>query len=343
MKKSVGIVGASGYSGEVLVEILASHPEVELTTVASRTLAGTPVRNVFPRLKHRLGDLMFQSSDPHELASQKSLDVVFLALPHGVASEYALPLHKSGKVVIDLSADFRLQSPKIYKEYYQQDHPCPQLLSEARYVLPEWTEPGWKSHRMLACPGCYPTSILLPLLPLLGSGRFGADLIQAYSMSGVSGAGKKASEDFSFCERESSARAYGQPKHRHLSEIEEQLSQAASEEVRIQFLPHLIPVKRGILTTITLPACGNDADGVREIWRKAYSNRPFIHVMPSGELPETKHVVGTNRIDMAATHDTRTNRIILTTSEDNLLKGASGQAVQIMNLYLGLDEKTGLP
>ncbi|MBC2601851.1 N-acetyl-gamma-glutamyl-phosphate reductase [Puniceicoccus vermicola] len=339
----VGIVGASGYSGEVLVELLSSHPGVELAAVTSRSLAGKPVAEVFPRLSHRLGSLQFTESDASALAQNDGLDAVFLALPHGVAAGFARPLFEAGKTVFDLSADFRLGSPDVYKEFYGQDHPDPELLKAAAYVLPEFPLKGWQEKPLIACPGCYPTSILIPLLPLLASGTIQSKDIIASCMSGVSGAGKKANEDFSYCERTESARPYGQPKHRHLSEIEEQLASAAGSPVILQFLPHLVPMRRGIVTTISVPDNGKTAEDVLVAWKSQYANRPFVRILEDGTLPESKNVVGTNRIDIAVRHDARMQRLILTSTEDNLLKGASGQAVQLMNLKFGLEETIGLP
>lgn len=338
----VGIVGASGYSGEVLVELLASHPQVRLSVVTSRSLQGKPLAGVFPRIAHRLQGLSFEASDPAAVAAS-SAGLFFLALPHGVAAEFAVPLRQAGKIVIDLSADFRLSSADRYGEFYGSAHPAPELLQEAAYVLPEWTPGGWERGQLFAAPGCYPTSVLLPLLPLLASGLHSGTGIVANCLSGVSGAGKKASEDFSFCERSESMRPYGLPKHRHLSEIEEQLGIARGGDVVIGFHPHLIPVRRGILSTISLPLDELDVKKVYELWSEAYAGRPFVRVLPSGEFPETKWVVGTNCIDFSAVADERTGRLLITSAEDNLLKGASGQAVQIMNIRLGLPESAGLP
>ncbi|MEM0965607.1 MAG: N-acetyl-gamma-glutamyl-phosphate reductase [Verrucomicrobiota bacterium] len=336
-------MGASGYSGEVLVELLASHPGVELAAVTSRSLGGTQVSTVFPKLAHRLGDLAFSESNADELAKREDLEVVFLALPHGVAAGYARPLFEAGKAIFDLSADFRLGSTALYEEFYGAPHPDPDLLKAAAYVIPEFPLFDWKKSNLVACPGCYPTSVLVPLLPLLSAGLVETEGIVACSMSGVSGAGKKANEDFSYCERNESARPYGQPKHRHLSEIEEQLGIAANDEVILQFLPHLIPMRRGIITTISLPYDGISTDAVVAEWNRVYGDKPFVRVLDGDSLPESKYVVGTNRIDIAARMDVRTQRLLLTSSEDNLLKGASGQAVQLMNLKFGLDETAGLP
>jgi len=340
----VGIVGASGYSGEILVDLLAGQPKADLVAVTSRSLDGEAVGTVFPRLAHRLGDLSFTSSDAATLAAREDLDAVFLALPHGVAAGFARPLFDAGKTVFDLSADFRLGSPALYQEFYGSEHPDPSLLAEAAYVLADFPQvEDWKQKPLIACPGCYPTSILLPLLPLFADGVANPSDIIASSMSGVSGAGKKASEDFSYCERTESARPYGQPKHRHLSEIEEQLGIASGSPVTLQFLPHLVPMRRGIISTISLPDNGKTADEVLLSWKNHYSDRPFVRILGDGTLPESKNVVGTNRIDLAVRHDVRTKRFILTSAEDNLLKGASGQAVQLMNLKFNLDETLGLP
>src|SRR5215471_414918 len=250
--KQIAVVGASGYSGEELVRLLLSHPFVELAAVTSRQYAGKTVGEVFQKFSHiaRAKSLRFSEPKP-ELLAKKS-EVVFLALPHGVAAEYAVPLMNLGCRVIDLSADFRLRSAEVYKEFYAHDHPAPELLAKAVYGLPEVYREQIKRNLLIASPGCYPTSILLPTIPLLKAGLIKPQGIIANSMSGVSGAGRKAELDYLFCECNESVRAYGVPKHRHLSEIEEQLSLAANTKVTIQFTPHLIPVNRGILTTLYL-------------------------------------------------------------------------------------------
>ncbi len=341
---NVGIVGASGYSGEELVRLLARHPHAKLASVTSRSLAGTPVAKALPRLRGAVApDLAFTPSEPAALAADARIETYFLALPHGVAAEYARPLVAAGKRVIDLSADFRLQSPATYQEFYKHPHPAPDLLSEAVYVLPEiMPDDSWKKKRLLACPGCYPTSVIVPLVPLLRAGVVAAANIVVNSFSGVSGAGKKAEEDYLFCERAESAKAYGIPKHRHLSEIEEQLSAAAKTKVIIQFNPHLAPMRRGIATTIVVKAQAKDVEAVYATWSQAYAKQPFVQILPAGQTPDTAHVTNTNRIDLAAAHDPRTGNFILTSAEDNLLKGASGQAVQILNLVAGWPVTDGL-
>src|SRR5215469_1092624 len=250
--KRVAIVGASGYSGEELVKLLLNHPHAELVAVTSRQNAGQTLAQVFPKFASHPKSKGLRFVEPNAELLAKQADVVFLALPHGVAAEYAVPLINAGCVVIDLSADFRLKSPEIYKEFYAHEHPAPELLKKSVYGLPEVYREEIKKSLLIASPGCYPTSILLPLIPLLKAGLIKCNGIIADSMSGVSGAGRKAEIDYLFCECNESVRPYGVPKHRHLSEIEEQLSFAAGAKVVIQFTPHLIPVNRGILTTLYL-------------------------------------------------------------------------------------------
>ena len=338
---NAAIIGASGYSGEELVRILSRHPNVELTAVTSRSLVGTPVADQMPGLKHLVGDLAFTASNPAELAAIEGIDIFFLALPHGVASEYADPLYKAGKVVIDLSADFRLNKTRIYENYYKQPHPAPHLLEAAPYVIPELADDNWKDATLIACPGCYPTSIQIPLIPLLRGGHIDAKGILINSYSGVSGAGRKVAEDFIYCERNESMKAYGLPQHRHLSEIEEQLEKAAFAECIVQFNPHLAPMSRGISTTIVAKA-KTGIQALYSTWDKTYAGKPFVSVLPSGTYPDTKYVTGTNRCDISAVHDLRTDNFIITSAIDNLIKGASGQAIQIMNLKFGFEETAGL-
>lgn len=340
-KAAVGVVGASGYSGELLVQLLLRHPHVNLTCVTSRQHVGKPVEEVIPSLRAQAGDLVFVDSDAEKLAADERIDLFFLALPHGISAEYAQPFVAAGKKVIDLSADFRLSSPEVYQTYYGSEHPNVDLLKRAVYVLPEWTV-GWQQTPLAAAPGCYPTGVLLPLLPLMKKKLLPARGIVISSYSGVSGAGRKVAEDFLFCERAESSKAYGIAGHRHLSEMEEQLSAVAEEKVLLQFTPHLAPMRRGIATTIVAPANGNSIEELYSCWQKAYADRPFIAILPPGQTPDTQHVVGSNRIDMSAVLDERTDNFVITSAEDNLMKGAGGQAVQIMNLWLGYPETAGL-
>ncbi len=238
--KKVAIIGASGYSGEELIRLLLNHPDTELTVVTSRSNAGQTLAQVFPRFASHPQSQTLRFIEPNAKSLAKHVDVVFLALPHGVAAEFAIPLLVAGCMVIDLSADFRLKSAATYKEFYGKDHPAPALLAKSVYGLPEIYRSQIKKALLVASPGCYPTSILLPLIPLLKAGLIKPTGIIADSLSGVSGAGRKAEVDYLFCECNESMRAYGVPKHRHLSEIEQELSFASKAPVTIQFTPHLI-------------------------------------------------------------------------------------------------------
>ncbi len=338
---NVGIVGAAGYSGELLVKLLLGHPHVTLAAVTSRTHAGKPLATVIPSLRGQDRGLRFTDSDAAVLAAS-NLDLIFLALPHGAAADFAKVLVPAGKRVIDLSADFRIADLATYEKYYGKHH-APELLPAARFVLPELTPASWKTEaKLVAAPGCYPTSVLVPLVPLLRDGIVAREHIVVNSFSGVSGAGKKAEEMYLYVERAESAKAYGLVKHRHLAEIEEQLALRTGAKTIIQFNPHLAPMRRGIATTITVPAANPSIEALYASWQAAYRSSPFVQVLPSGETPDTAHVVGTNRIDVSAVHDPRTGNFVITSAEDNLVKGASGQAVQIMNLWCGYPETAGL-
>ncbi len=348
---NVAIVGASGYSGEELVRLLLSHPHAELSAVTSRQYAGQTLAQVFPKFSNHPRASALRFSEPKTDLLAKQAGIVFLALPHGVAAEFAVPLLQLGCQVIDLSADFRVKSAAVYKEFYAHDHPAPDLLAQAVYGLPEIYRNEIKKASLVASPGCYPTSILLPLIPLLKAGVIKPTGIIADSLSGVSGAGRKAELDYLFVECNESVRPYGLPKHRHLSEIEQELSIAAGEELTIQFTPHLIPVNRGILTTLYLAPAKHFADAkemaalagkISATYRDAYGSEPFVRLLEGKALPDTKNVVGTNVIEIAWRLDPRTGRLIVMSAEDNLVKGASGQAVQSMNLMCGYPEGAGL-
>ena len=339
---NAAIVGASGYIGETLVKLLATHPQATLKAVTSRSKVGVPVSAVIPEMRGVLDDLLFELSDAAQLAARDDLDCVFLSVPHGTAAEYARVLVDAGKKVIDVSADFRTSDPEVYEEFYGNAHPDPALLEQAVYALPEIASEGWEQKPLFACPGCYPTSILIPLFPLLKQGIIKTEHIVVSSYSGASGAGKKESVDFSFCEVNESSKAYGLPKHRHLSEIEEQLSAAAGEKTIVQFNPHLAPMKQGIISTITVPAGQSSIEALYQAWEAAYRGKPFVYLLPSNQRPETKYVVDSNRIDMSAVKDERTGNFVITSAIDNLVKGAGGQAIQAMNLWQGWKETAGL-
>jgi len=338
----VAIVGANGYSGEELCAILARHPSVRVVAVTSRQHAGKRVGEVLPRLAGRgeFSGLVFSDPDvPGLLAS--GAEYFFLALPHGLAAGFAAPLFEAGRRVIDLSADFRLRDEATYREFYGESHGAGHLLSQAVYGLPELYRDEIRKAGLVASAGCYPTSILLPLVPLLKGGLIAADDISVSSASGVSGAGRKAETALLYGECNESLRAYGLPKHRHLSEIEQELSVAAKRPVIISFVPHLAPMTRGIHTTIfTRLAAGVAEDAILPALESAYVQEPFVRV--STNLPDTKNVIGTNFCDISARFDGRAGRLVLLSAEDNLVKGAAGQAVQNFNLMAGLEETEGL-
>jgi N-acetyl-gamma-glutamyl-phosphate reductase len=337
----VAVVGASGYAGEELVRLLLTHPQVDLVAATSRQFAGKPLAQIFPRFSHleKAKTLNFADADPNQLARQA--EIVFLALPHGLAAEFAKPLLEFGARVIDLSADFRLRDAAVYKEFYGHDHPAPELLGQAVYGLPEIYRERIRDAKLIACPGCYPTSILIPLRPLIR--RKAVDRSRILVTSGVTGAGRKVETDYLFAECNESVRPYGVPKHRHLSEIEQELSVLAEERMTIQFTPHLVPVNRGILTTI-YAEFGNNVVAVEPtvVFDSAYGKEPFVRLLASERLPDTKNVTGTNFIDIAWRIDPRTKRLILMSAIDNVIKGASGQAVQCFNLMCGFPETAGL-
>lgn len=345
-KIKTAVIGASGYSGQNLLRLLLMHPRTEIAAVTSRQEAGKPLGEVFPRFRGApaAGELSFIEPDIDAIAASGA-ECAFLALPHGVAYEFAGPLLDRGLRVIDLSADFRLRDADIYAEFYGTEHPAPDLLNDAVYGLPEIRAAEIRKARLIACPGCYPTSILLPVLPLIRKGIIKPHTIAVASSSGASGAGKKVDAALLFSEVNESVRVYSAPKHRHLSEIEQEISLAAGETIRISFVPQLMPVTAGISTTIfCAPAGGGglSAPKIREAFDEAYGDKPFVRILGEGAFPDTKHVVGTNFIDIGWVRDERTGRLIVLSAEDNLGKGASSQAVQNFNLMFELPETTGL-
>jgi N-acetyl-gamma-glutamyl-phosphate reductase len=350
-KIKTAIAGASGYSGEELVRLLLKHPGVELTAVTSRQYAGQTLTQVFPQFAHLPGAATLQFIEPNPELIARQAAIVFLALPHGVAAELAVPLLKLGCRVIDLSADFRLKSAAVYRDFYGHEHPAPELLVRSVYGLPEVYRAAITQAALVASPGCYPTGILIPTLPLLREKLIRPDDIIADSLSGVSGAGRKVELDYLFVECNESVRPYGLPKHRHLSEIEQELTNAAGQPVVIQFTPHLIPVNRGILTTLYLApaepvknaaAWARYQERVAACYQNAYSHEPFVRVLTGTALPDTKHVVGTNVVEFGWRLDPRTGRLVVMSALDNIVKGASGQALQSFNLMCGFAETNGL-
>jgi N-acetyl-gamma-glutamyl-phosphate reductase len=339
----VAIVGASGYSGEELVRLLVRHPRVELRALTSRQAAGQPLGKVYPRFAGLdAASGCFIDSDVPTIAASGA-EVAFLALPHGVAKEFAGPLLQAGLRVIDLSADFRIKDAAVYEEYYAEKHTAPELLRESVYGLPELYREQIRGARLVASPGCYPTSVIVPLAPLLRARLLDPASVVVTSMSGVSGAGRSVKLEYLFGECNESVRAYGVPKHRHLAEIEQELSAAAGERVVISFAPHLVPINRGIQTTIHASLRpGVSPERIGAAWEEAYGAETFVRLLPAGGLPDTKNVALTNFIDLAWRHDPRTGRCVLFSAEDNLVKGAAGQAVQSLNVMYGWPETLGL-
>jgi N-acetyl-gamma-glutamyl-phosphate reductase len=336
------VVGASGYSGQELLHYLARHPAFRVGLVTSRQCAGEPLSKSIHGLPREMGALTFVDSAP-DFALAAQADLFFLAVPHGTAVPYAVALREAGKTVVDLSADFRTTDPACYQEFYGQAHPSPALLSEAVYGLPEIHRERLKSARLIAAPGCFPTSIILPLAPFLRQGLIAPDSIAIASLSGVSGAGRKVELRLLYGEVNENMYAYGVPRHRHLGEIEQELSLAAGEKITVTFTPHLVPLHRGMLTTITARLTRPKTDDeLYGIVREAYGHEPFVEVLKAPDLPESRQVANSNRIQIAARVDARTNRLLLFSAIDNLGKGNASQAIQAANLACGLSETLGL-
>ena len=339
-KIRVAVFGASGYAGEELLRLLLRHPCAEIVAVTSRKNAGEPVSSVFPRFTGL--DLNFVEPDVKKISAL--CDAAILALPHGLATEYAVPLLEAGVKVFDISADFRLRSTEKYKEYYKVDHPAPQLLSKAVYGLPEIYREKLKTCDLVACAGCYPTSSILPTAPLLAAKLVKTTNVAVVSCSGVTGAGRKVDLPYIFPECNESLKAYGVVGHRHLPEIEQEMACAAGvESMAINFIPHLAPMNRCINSTILLDAAeGCTLEKIGEVYEKAYGKEEFIRILPAKRTADTKYVFMTNCCEIGYNLDPHTGRVILTSVIDNLTKGASGQAIQCMNIRFGIDEGAGL-
>ncbi len=339
-KIKVAIVGAAGYAGEELLRLLMRHPNCEISVITSRKYDGMTIGEIFPRFAE--SELTFSTPNVDKIIEE--CDVAFLALPHGLAAEYALPLKDGGVVVIDISADFRLRNLAQYKKYYKVDHPAPELLPDTVYGSPELYRDQIKTADLIACPGCYVTSVILAGTPLLREGLVSTQGIVASCMSGVTGAGRKVDLPFIFPEANESLRAYGVSGHRHLPEMEQELAVAAGiDDIKINFAPHLVPVNRGINSTIFFDANeGCTLEKIADAYEKAYADEPFVRVLKHGALSDTKHITMTNFCEIGFTYDDHTNKVIVTSCIDNLTKGASGQAVQNLNIRFGFDEKAGL-
>lgn len=338
----VGLVGVTGYTGMELARILATHPVMRLTRATSRAEAGKPLRALYPFLHgFAAGDVVITEPVAADLAAACRL--VFLAVPHGAAMDYAAELLAAGLSVVDLSADFRLADAGVYAAWYGQAHRHPDLLSQAVYGLPELYAERIRQTRLAANPGCYPTSIILGLAPALAAGIIATDGIVADSKSGATGAGRKAAVPTLFCEVHDNFRAYSLGKHRHTPEIEQELSKLAGTAITISFNPHLLPIDRGILSTIyTKLLRPLSLEEVHAGYARYYADKPWVRLLPAGALPETRFVRGSMFCDVGLVVDPRTGRLIIISAIDNLCRGASGMAMASANLMSGLPVDTGL-
>lgn len=333
----VGIVGGTGYTGVELLRLLVGHPRVELVAITSRQEAGRGVAELFPNLRGHL-DLAFSEPDVERLAG---CDLVFFATPHGVAQATVPALLARGVKVIDLSADFRIRSVPLWERWYGQAHGCPELVAEAVYGLPEFNREQIRGARLIACPGCYPTSVLLGFLPLLEQGLVDTTDLIANSASGVSGAGRQASIANLLTEAGDSFKAYGVAGHRHLPEIEQGLADIAGTPVALTFVPHLLPIIRGIHSTLYATLTDPEVD-LQGLYEQRYRDEPFVDVLPAGQCPETRSVRGANWVRIAVQQPQGRRKAVVMVVEDNLVKGASGQAVQNLNILFGLPETLGI-
>lgn len=340
MKIKVGIMGVTGYTGGELLRLLLNHPLVEIKKAASRSNAGNDVTKVHPQLAKLIS---LVENDIEEESFPQGLDVAFLALPHGKSAPLAQKLHKNGVKVIDLGADFRLKNLEEYNNWYETEHQCPELLPESVYGLPEIYKEKIKKSSIIANPGCYPTSAILALAPLLANKLIALDNIIIDSKSGVSGSGKTLTQQTHYPDLNDNLQAYKVASHRHTPEIEQELSLLSGKKLQVNFTPHLIPMNRGILSTIYVQSLETFTnEQLEELYADYYQECPFIRIRDKNHLPQTKWVQGSNYCDIAPIFDNRTGKIIILSAIDNLVKGASGQAIQNMNLMFGLEETTGL-
>ena len=335
----VAVLGATGYAGVELVRLLTNHPEVELCVLGSQSFDGQKISDVYKNFRHIL-DAECEKVDLDKVAE---CDVAFTALPHGASKDVIPAIIERGVKVIDLSGDFRYDDIKVYEKWYGQEHSSPELLAESVYGMPELHREKIKSARLIGNPGCYTTCSILGAAPLLAKGIAETKNIIVDAKSGVTGAGRGLSLQCHFCECTETSKAYKVATHRHTSEIEQELSNVAGEEIMISFTPHLIPQKRGILSTIYInlkKPCTTEE--LVELYKEYYKDEFFVRVMNAGELPETKHVAGSNFVDIGVVVDERLQRAVVVSALDNIVKGAAGQAVQNMNIMFGFDEKTAL-
>jgi N-acetyl-gamma-glutamyl-phosphate reductase len=338
MYKAV-IFGCTGYTGMELVRILSGHPDVRISAGSSMTWAGKSSGEVFPSWSSRSDFPLLNMKD---LLNEPNADVAFLALPHGQSASAVRPLLDAGLKVVDLSADFRLRDANCYKQWYGE-HPDPDLLGMGVYGLPELNREIIREARLIANPGCYPTTVILGIAPLLMIDYVDTSCPVVDSKSGISGAGRGAKLGTSFCETGEGFKPYGVIGHRHISEMEQELSALAGNSVKVRFTPHLIPVSRGMVSTIYLPLCKQvDSQSIRKVFEDYYRDEPFVRILGAGKFPDTIAVRGSNQCHISVEVDRRTDWLVVMAAIDNLVKGASGQAVQNMNLVLGLKETVGL-
>lgn len=344
-----GIVGGTGYTGVELVRILSAHPQVELQWLTSRSEAGTPVADIFPSLRG-VTNLVYQDFGDDNLKMMSACDVVFFATPHGVAMKQAEDLVKAGVKVIDLAADFRLQSLQEFETWYNHSHACPDLLKSAVYGLPEVNRKRIANAQVIGNPGCYPTTAILGMKPIIDNqNQTGTALIDKRividAKSGVSGAGRQASLALNYAETTDNFKAYGLAGHRHLPEIEQGLSLILNSQFdhKIRFVPHLVPMIRGMLSTIHLELTeqGKQVDW-QQAYEEAYQNEVFVDVLPSGSVPDTRSVRASNKMRIAIVQNNERAELTILVVQDNLVKGAAGQAVQNMNCLFALPETVGL-
>jgi N-acetyl-gamma-glutamyl-phosphate reductase len=339
MKTKVGIVGATGYTGLELLRFLIHHPEVEITTLTSQKYAGLEIGQVFPTLMNQL-QIKCEELSPERISERT--DFIFTAVPHKTAMETVPLFYRLGKEVVDLSADFRLKDPAVYERWYQK-HTAVDLLPESVYGLPELHRDKIRNAKIVGNPGCYPTGALIGLIPLVKKGLISLEGIVVDSKSGVSGAGRDVVLESLFCEVNEGVKAYKIFAHRHTPEIDQELSQLAQKEIRVTFVPHLIPMDRGILSTLYVRLVKKlKTEELLNAFQDHYRGEPFIRIYPKGKLPNTKDVRGSNFCDIGAAVSEPDDRAVVVTAIDNLVKGASGEAVQNMNIMLGYPETMGL-
>ena len=336
----VGVLGATGYAGIETVRILTKHPEVTITKLVSHSFVGKKISDVYPAFKN-VCDIVCEDLDVEDIAAE--CDIVFTALPHGASKEVIPAIYEKGVKIVDLSGDFRYDSKEVYEQWYGEPHCAPEILEKAVYGLCEIHRDKIKDATIVGNPGCYTTCSILALYPLLKAGVVKKDNIIIDAKSGVSGAGRTEKLPYSFCECTENSKAYKIATHRHTSEIEQELGHAADAEVLVSFTPHLIPQKRGILATSYANLTDDISDEeIYNLFAEFYKGEYFIRVHKPGSLPETKNVVGSNFMEIGFKVDHRLKRIVVSSVIDNLYKGAAGQAVQNMNIMMGLDEKTGI-